>query len=289
MASPDPGARRAVLSRDTGAASERLQVSLWRGMSAGAKLRSAADVSAATLQLAVAGIRLRQPGADARARWLALARLTLGAELAGTTSRYVSAPRSDDAPAMNPVDVAVTVARVLEHCGLRYVVGGSLASSVAGEPRSTIDIDLMVEMTEHVVTCVLEGLGPDFHGDPEGFARAIRDRSSVNVIHIPTATRVDLFIMGALSIEPLQMQRRTRVEIGPGVFLCVYTPEDILLQKLNWYALGRGVSDRHWRDVLGIVAVQGPALDLAYLRGAADEIGVRELLERALSQANSEP
>ena len=286
MAAPDPASRRGVLSRDTDEASERLQLGLWRAMTAGARLRSAADASVATRQLAAAGIRLRDPGADARARWLAMARLTLGADLAGSISRYASASQADP-PSLSPIEIALTVARVLERCGLRYVVGGSLASSVAGEPRSTIDIDLMVEMTERTVACVLEGLGADFHGEAEGFTRAIRDRSSVNVIHIPTATKIDLFIMGALSIEPVQMERRRSVQVSPGASLYVYTPEDILLQKLNWYALGHGVSDRQWRDILGIIAVQGDRLDLAYLRTAATEIGIAGLLAKALAAAPS--
>lgn len=66
-------------------------------------------------------------------------------------------------------------------------------------------------------------------------------------------------------------------------WIYVYTPEDILLQKLRWFRLGGGVSDRQWRDVRGIVAVQGNRLDRAYLRRSAIVIGVEDLLERALS------
>lgn len=107
------------------------------------------------------------------------------------------------------------------------------------------------------------------------------------MIHIPTATKIDLFIMGALSIEPLQMERRRSVQVSPGASLYVYTPEDILLQKLNGYALGHGVSDRQWCDILGIITVQGDRLDLAYLRTAATDIGIAGLLARALAAAPS--
>jgi hypothetical protein len=111
MAVPDPASRGGVLSRDTDEASECLQLGLWRAMAAGAKLRSAADASVATRQLAAAGIQLRDPGADARARWLAMARLTLGADLAGPISRYAS-PSQADTPSLNPIEIALIVARV---------------------------------------------------------------------------------------------------------------------------------------------------------------------------------
>jgi hypothetical protein len=66
----------------------------------------------------------------------------------------------------------------------------------------------------------------------------------------------------------------------------VYTAEDILLQKLRWYRLGQEVSDRQWRDVLAIIAVQADALDLTYLRRAASPLGLSDLLERALYEAS---
>lgn len=83
------------------------------------------------------------------------------------------------------------------------------------------------------------------------------------------------------------MSRRVRVQVAadPDRFLYVYTPEDILLQKLRWYRLGGEVSDRQWRDVLGIIAVQDRALDDAYLRSGADLLAVTDLLDRALREA----
>ena len=78
-----------------------------------------------------------------------------------------------------------------------------------------------------------------------------------------------------------QIARRLRIEIA-GRVLYVHPPEDILLQKLRWYRRGGEVSDRQWRDILGIVRVQGARLDLAYLRKNAPVLDVADLLERAL-------
>jgi len=81
----------------------------------------------------------------------------------------------------DPVTVALIVAQILEACGLRYLVGGSLASSLSGEPRSTLDVDIVVALTTSDVDRVSEALRAEFDVDEQAVARAVRDRSSVNV------------------------------------------------------------------------------------------------------------
>jgi len=190
----------------------------------------------------------------------------------------------------DPVRVALIVAEALEVCHVRYLVGGSLASAVSGEPRSTLDVDLVVELTEKDVEPLVAALGNRFHVDADALRRAVRERSSANVIHYATSTKVDLFIPAGSPLDKKQMDRRQRVQVSsdPDGWLYVYTPEDILLQKLRWYRLGNEVSDRQWRDVLAIIQVQGGRLDRTYLHEGAKALGVSELLQRALSEGRSD-
>ena len=186
----------------------------------------------------------------------------------------------------DPIQVALAVAEVLERCGLRYLVGGSLSSSLSGEPRSTLDVDLVVSMSDDDVRPFVSQLGEEFYVEPDSIRRAIRDRSSANIIHYGSSMKVDLFIVGGSVLDEQQLDRRQQVLVAtdPDRYLYFYTPEDIVLQKLNWYRKGNEVSDRQWRDVLGIVLVQ-TELDEAYLRDGARRLGVLDLLDRAMLEA----
>lgn len=189
-------------------------------------------------------------------------------------------------PVIDPIDTALLVARHLEALGVLHTTGGSIASSFAGEPRSTIDIDIVAALDETHVDALAEALSPEFYVDADALRRAVRTRTSANLIHQATQLKVDLFVAGGTPLDAQQIARRVAVDLGDGRRLFVHPPEDILLQKLRWYRRGGEVSDRQWRDIAAIVRVQGARLDRAYLRSAAPVLGIADLLERALGTSN---
>jgi len=186
--------------------------------------------------------------------------------------------------APDPIAIALQVARALDALGVRHPVGGSIASSFAGEPRSTVDIDIVAALEERHVEALVSALSTEFYVDADAVRRAIRTRTSTNLIHHATQLKVDLFVAGGTLLDAQQLARRLAVDLGDGRQLHVHPPEDILLQKLRWYRRGGEVSDRQWRDIAAIVRVQGPRLDGEYLRGGARALEVSDLLERALGE-----
>lgn len=185
---------------------------------------------------------------------------------------------------IDPIAVALTVAEVLETLGIAHTIGGSIASSIAGEPRATIDIDIVAALSDADVPRLVSALSEHFYVDDQALRRAVRDRAVANLIHQPSQLKVDIHVAGGTPLDEQQLARRQAVRLAGDRVLHVHPPEDILLQKLRWYEKSGTVSDRQWRDILGIIRVQGPRLDLDYLIRNAPALGVSASLERALRE-----
>jgi hypothetical protein len=176
------------------------------------------------------------------------------------------------------------VVETLERIGVPYMVAGSVASSMHGVPRTTLDADLVARIEERHARALVEALGEDYYADEAMIRDAVRQGSSFNLMHQRTMVKVDVFVAKARPYDRGALDRRRRESLGD-LDLFAATPEDVLLSKLEWYDRGGRVSERQWSDVLGILRVQGGALDLTYLRRWAAELGVAALLERSLGEA----
>jgi hypothetical protein len=185
------------------------------------------------------------------------------------------------------IDVTLAVTATLDRCGIPYTVGGSLASSLSGEPRASLDADVVVQIRPDQIDDLVNLLGDDFYADRDAIRRAVDAGSCSNLVHRPTGIKVDLFpATSFLDHQQLLRRQLVKVTTDPDRYLYVHSPEDILLQKLHWYRLGGGTSERQWRDVVSILLVQQSRIDREYLSTVAEKVGVSHLLQRAFSSAN---
>jgi hypothetical protein len=186
-----------------------------------------------------------------------------------------------------PIAVTLLVVDALEALGVSYAIGGSLSSALHGVMRSTLDADLVADLRLEHAAPLAQALSGAFYADAEMIRDAIRRHVYFNVIHLQTAFKVDVFVIKARAFDRAQLARRQSrlLSEDPARYAYVTSAEDIVLSKLEWYRMGGQVSDRQWRDVLGVLAVQGKWIDVAYMRAMAVKLGVSDLLERALQEA----
>ncbi len=184
--------------------------------------------------------------------------------------------------AHDAIEVALLVARALEGVGAAYFLGGSLASSLHGEPRATNDIDFVVDLPLGRIEELCHELGADFEIDQDMLRQALLRGSCANGFYLPLVLKVDFFGHAHGPFDDAEFARRRAIEVRPGgPALFVKSPEDTVLRKLLWYRQGGEVSDRQWRDVLGVLRNSGSELDAGYMTTWATRLGTLDLLERA--------
>jgi hypothetical protein len=178
------------------------------------------------------------------------------------------------------------VADALRSMGVRFYIGGSVASSFHGALRSTMDVDVVCELEEADASEFLRKLGDDYYVSEPAVRTAIQRKSCFNLIHLPTAFKVDVFISRG---RPFDLKTVARAELGSlggerSLTVPIASLEDVIVIKLEWYRLGGDVSQRQWDDVSRLVRIAGQAADFEYLQRAADSVGVADLLARLLGE-----
>ena len=175
--------------------------------------------------------------------------------------------------------VADAVMSTFEQLGVKCRIVGSVASSKLGMLRATFDVDILAELERKHVAALKTRLAATFYLDEELILEAIEHRSSFNLIHLETMLKVDVFISKNRPYDQIRLGRAFKDDPR------YITAEDSVLGKLEWYRAGDETSERQWNDILGLIRVQQDQLDLEYSRRWAKEIGVLDLLEKAVGEA----
>lgn len=183
-----------------------------------------------------------------------------------------------------PIQVTLKVVDAFNRLEIPYLIGGSLASAVHGIVRATMDADLVADIQPKQVPPLVALLEGEFYTDADMIQDAILHSSSFNLIHLETMFKVDVFILKQRAFDINQMERRISQPLGDALDEQAYfsTAEDLILAKLEWFRAGGETSDRQWRDILGVLDIQSDRLDFKYLQKWAEELGVQDLLQKAL-------
>ena len=181
---------------------------------------------------------------------------------------------------MNERELLVDCLRRLNRTGVTYYLTGSMASNYWGIPRSTHDLDFVVQLPLSAGTRLVEEFSQDYYIDEEAVWAAQQPPYQFNAIDTRSALKVDFWLARTEPFDQEMLARRARVTLF-GEAAWISTAEDVILHKLVWN--GVSPSDRQLDDAAGIVAVQAEALDKRYLRHWAQELNLTSELERLLS------
>jgi hypothetical protein len=179
------------------------------------------------------------------------------------------------------------VIECFERFGIDYCIGGSIASSAYGIARATVDVDLIAKIKTKHVDNLVKALEKNYYIDAGMITNAIQEKSSFNLIHLETMIKIDVFILRDQPYDLKAFDRRQTDTLDEESARKFYlsSPEDVILSKLQWYHLGGRLSQQQWKDVLGVLKVQGDRLDLKYLKYWASKLNLSDLLNGSFNDA----
>lgn len=174
------------------------------------------------------------------------------------------------------------LAQSLERLEIPYLVTGSVATIHWGEPRFTRDIDVVVELgVPDVRRLIREFPPPEFYVSDEAAEEAVRRRRQFNIIQNASGLKIDVIVARMDAFDRSRFARLRRVDWG-GFEANVATPEDAILKKLVYFR--EGGSEKHLRDIAGVLQISGEQVDRAYVASWAERLEVADLWQVVLDR-----
>ena len=273
-------------SFDTSIDAELYLFGLWKKLTLVQKSDKLSSWTKGCLELCLIGLRQRYPDASLSKLRHEFARATLKSCFPDSIYQHIS-EYNHALMLTDPISLAIDIATILNRLNIPYLVGGSVASTLMGEMSATEDVDIVADLTLEKVIPLIQSLQPRFYVSEDAARDAIRFKRSFNLIDNESLGKVDVFILKDDPFPQIEFQRRRSqlVRQNPDQMLVFPTPEDIILQKLVWYRMTKNESQRQWRDVLGVLKLQGDRLDFNYLQKWAVELNLDDLLQTASTES----
>ncbi len=175
------------------------------------------------------------------------------------------------------------ITKKLTEFKIQYMVCGSLASSLYGEPRATYDIDIIINCSLLQLKKFIQSFPEEhYYADLEMATAAYENQSMFNIIDLRSSWKGDFIILKSDDFSQTEFSRRNHHKLL-GIEISVSSPEDTILSKLVWSKMGE--SERQFRDALGVFIIQKENLDIQYLNLWAKRLNVEKLLEKVIKQS----
>jgi hypothetical protein len=183
---------------------------------------------------------------------------------------------------VDPFDLLKVVSDVCKRLGIRYVTVGSMATITYGEPRFTNDIDILLDLSPDTIDEFCSSFpDSDYYLSRAAVETAVRNRRQFNIIQTKESLKVDC-ILPASPFDEGQLSRGVIHQVRDDLRAVFAAPEDVILKKLDYYRLGE--SDKHLRDIAGVLRVSGDQIDRAYIERMAAQLGVTEAWQLLLAR-----
>lgn len=188
---------------------------------------------------------------------------------------------------MNQAELLRYLVDALEENRVDYMISGSQASVYYGEPRFTQDIDVVVEITLSQLPALLGRFSlPEFYVSEEAAREAVATRGQFNIIHAGSGLKIDIVVKKDTRYDRVEFERRERHPIVPGRDAYFARPEDVILYKMLYFR--EGGSERHLRDIAGMLRISGTEIDTAYVAEWSERLGLNDIWESVLHQVRGE-
>lgn len=175
-------------------------------------------------------------------------------------------------------DVFAEVIDVLERLKLPYMIGGSVAAIAYGEPRLTLDMDVVIQLSFQQANLFANSFGAEYYVNLESIQEAIRAGGYFNIIQSEAGVKIDFYVLGQDEFSREEFKRKRKEAFDEKRTAVFASPEDTIIKKLQWFKMGE--SQKHLEDIKGMLRISADKLDLNYIKKWAIKLNLFDIWEK---------